>query len=73
MLRGIVRSHTVIRLAGKAHAANAPFVLLLVELEDGRRVLGHFQGDEPPPIDTRVLGRAAENTPPIFAVAEERT
>ena len=41
-VQGTVQSHTVIRVPDKAHAAVAPFVLLLVELADGKRVLGHF-------------------------------
>lgn len=48
-LQGSVQSHTIVRVADKAHAAMAPFVLLLVELAGGKRVLGHFNGAEPPP------------------------
>jgi len=43
-MQGIVQSHTVIRVPDKAHAAMAPFVLLLVELANGKRVLGYFHG-----------------------------
>ena len=43
-MQGIVQSHTIIRVPDKAHAAMAPFVLLLVELANGKRVLGHFHG-----------------------------
>jgi uncharacterized OB-fold protein len=70
-LRGIVQSHTVIRVPGQQLAAEGPFVLLLVELDDGRRVLGRFNGSEPPPISSRVMAQARENTTPSFRIAEE--
>jgi len=70
-LRGIVQSYTVIRVPGHQLAAEGPFVLLLVELDDGRRVLGRFNGSEPPPISSRVMAQARENTTPSFRIAEE--
>jgi uncharacterized OB-fold protein len=70
-LRGIVQSYTVIRVPGQRLAAEGPFVLLLVELDDGRRVLGRFNGSEPPPISSRVMAQARENTTPSFRIAEE--
>jgi uncharacterized OB-fold protein len=70
-LRGIVQSHTVIRVPGQQLAAEGPFVLLLVELDDGQRVLGRFNGPEPPPINSRVMAQAKENATPSFRIAEE--
>jgi uncharacterized OB-fold protein len=70
-LRGIVQSYTVIRVPGQRLAAEGPFVLLLVELDDGRRVLGRFNGSEPPPISSRVMAQAIENATPSFRIAEE--
>jgi uncharacterized OB-fold protein len=67
---GTIQSHTVIRVPGKQHAGAGPFVLLLVELDNGRRVLGGFTGTEPPPIGSRVVGGAKENEAPLFRVAE---
>jgi len=69
-LAGKVQSYTVIRVPGNAHAEAAPFVLLLVELDDGRRVLGHFSGREPPAIDTRVIAIPSPQTP-VFTRAED--
>jgi uncharacterized OB-fold protein len=69
-LVGTVQSHTVIRVPGNVHAEAAPFVLLLVELDDGKRVLGHFSGSEPPAIDTCVKANQSEGTP-VFSIAEE--
>jgi uncharacterized OB-fold protein len=69
-ISGTVQSHTVIRVPGHAHAEAAPFVLLLVELDGGKRVLGHFAGDEPPPIGARVLAGSADTTP-IFSLLRE--
>lgn len=63
---GIVQSHTVIRVSDKAHAAMAPFTLLLVALNDGKRVLGHFDGANVPAIGTSVTGSAAENETIVF-------
>jgi uncharacterized OB-fold protein len=62
-LQGTVQSHTIIRVPDKAHAEMAPFVLLLVELADGRRVLGHFNRAEPPAIGSRVTAEQSEQTP----------
>ncbi len=69
-LSGAVHSHTVIRVPGKQHAGGGPFVLLLIDLDDGRRVLGRFDGLEPPPIHTRVAGSANGNETPVFSVVE---
>lgn len=69
MMQGIVASHTVIRVPDKAHAAMAPFVLLLVDLGRGKRVLGHFNGSEPPAIGTQVTADATDQTP-VFRVQE---
>lgn len=69
-LAGRVYSHTVIRVPGHVHAEAAPFVLLLVELSDGKRVLGHFSGNEPPAIDSPVTANPSD-TIPMFRIAEE--
>lgn len=63
ILSGIVQSHTVIRVPDKAHAAMSPFVLLLVEIADGRKVLGYFNRAEPPAIGSRVSAELSEQTP----------
>ena len=62
-LEGRVQSHTISRVPDKAHAAAAPFVLVLVELTDGKRVLGHFNRAEPPAIGSRVTAEPSEQTP----------
>jgi uncharacterized OB-fold protein len=62
-LQGRVQSHTIIRVPDKSHAAMAPFVLVLVELADGKRVLGHFNRAEPPSIGSRVIAESSEQTP----------
>jgi uncharacterized OB-fold protein len=68
---GTVQSHTVIRVPDKAHAAMAPFTLLLVALTDGKRVLGHFHGVDVPAIGSRVTGSAAENETIVFRALQE--
>jgi uncharacterized OB-fold protein len=68
---GTVQSHTIIRVPGHAHAAAAPFVLLLVTLDDGTRLLGHFHGEAPPPIGCRVVASATDSETPTFSRAEE--
>lgn len=67
---GIVQSHTVIRVPDKAHVGHAPFVLLLVALDCGRRVLGHFDHAEPPAIGSRVAADMADNQTPVFHLVE---
>jgi uncharacterized OB-fold protein len=71
-LCGTVQSHTVIRAPGRRHSGTGPFVLLLVELADGRRVLGRFTGADPPPINSRVVGRVEEDDAALFSLAETR-
>jgi uncharacterized OB-fold protein len=72
LLRGRVQSHTVIRVPGTMHAADSPFVLLLVVLDDGTRLLGHFAGKEPPEIDALVVGSRTGDRTPIFSLDQER-
>ena len=71
-LAGTVYSHTTIRVAGNAHADEAPFVLLLVQGEDGSRRLGRFRDDEPPALGTRVVAREERNGVPIFRPLQEK-
>ena len=68
---GTVQSHTIIRVPDKAHAGMAPFVLLLVALDDGTNTLGHFDQSEPPVIGSRVAGTAAPNETTIFQALQE--
>jgi len=72
-IAGIVHSHTVINLPGRAHAAAAPFVLLLVDTGKGRHVLGHFSGAVAPSIGTRVVTTASRDGTPIFSIAQGTT
>lgn len=69
-IQGTVQSHTIIRVSDKAHAAMAPFVLLLVELSDGKRVLGHFHGAVPPSIGSHVTADPSEPETPVFRALE---
>ncbi len=77
VLSGIVQSHTVIRVPGKQQVGAEPFVLLLVELADGRRVLGRFTRSEPPPINSRVVesvvGSVKENEAALFSLPGTKT
>jgi uncharacterized OB-fold protein len=69
---GTVSSHTTIRVAGNAHAHEAPFVLLLVEGDDGTRRLGRYLDDEPPALDTRVVAREERDGVAIFGPPRAR-
>jgi uncharacterized OB-fold protein len=68
---GTVQSHTIIRVPDKAHAEQAPFVLLLVALDGGRQVLGHFNGSESPAIGSRVTAETAGDQTPVFRLVEK--
>ena len=68
---GTVQSHTIIRVPDKAHAAQAPFVLLLVALDGGKQMLGHFDTAEPPEIGSRVTAQAADNKTLVFRLVEK--
>lgn len=65
-ITGTVLSHTVIRMPGKAHAADAPFMLLLVRMDGGANILGHFADRDPPQIGARVSAEATESETPVF-------
>ena len=70
--RGVVQAHTVIRVPDRAHAGQAPFVLLLVALDGGRRVLGHYDRLEPPAIGSRVVSTTIHpetRKPPVAATS----
>jgi uncharacterized OB-fold protein len=70
---GTVNSHTMVRMPGHAHADRAPFVLLLVETEDGKRCLGHFAGNAAPPIGARVVGCERVQGTLVFEVVQEKS
>lgn len=61
-----VLSSTVIRVPGAAHAVSAPFTLLLVEADDGRKMLGHFDKGHLPPIGSRVISNGNKNGTLLF-------
>lgn len=69
-LHGTVQSHTVIRVPDRAHAAMAPFVLLLVKLQGGKCVLGHFTGLDVPAIGACVTVASTGQETPIFTIEE---
>jgi acetyl-CoA C-acetyltransferase len=68
---GTVHSHTTIRVAGNAHVGEAPFVLLLVDVDGGGRRLGRYRGQEPPPIGTRVAVVETVGDVPVYGPSEE--
>ena len=68
---GTVQSHTIIRVPDKAHAGMAPFVLLLVALDDGTNTLGHFDRADPPAIGSRVGGEAKSDETTVFHTLQE--
>jgi uncharacterized OB-fold protein len=70
-LTGHVISHTIVRVPGRIHAGSAPFVLLLVEVDGGRRLLGHFAHPEPPAIGARVSAPRGEGIP-VFRSLQEK-
>jgi uncharacterized OB-fold protein len=70
-LAGRVYSHTRIRVPGAAHADRGPFALVLVELDDGGRVLGRLESEAVPEIGAAVAADAEAGSVPIFRFAEE--
>lgn len=44
-MRGIVYTETVVHSAPQAFIADAPYQLVIVRLEDGRKVTGRILGD----------------------------
>jgi uncharacterized OB-fold protein len=67
---GTVHSVTTINLPGRAHAADAPFVLVLVDTGAGRHMLGHFSGNEMPPIGARVAITGRKDGTPVFSIMQ---
>lgn len=70
---GTVLSHTVIRMPGRAHATDAPFILLLVRADSGENILGHYRDHDPPPIGSRVTGKIMDSETPVFSKVEVKT
>ncbi len=68
---GCILSHTMVRVAGKAHADETPFPLLLVKLTDGSRVLGRFAGPVLPAIGSQVTFTASADETPVFEKVPE--
>jgi hypothetical protein len=46
-------------------------VLLLVALDDGKNVLGHFNRADPPEIGSRVFAESAGAQTPVFRLVEK--
>ncbi len=67
-IRATVLSSTIIRVPGAAHAASAPFILLLVEADAGMNMLGHFDGIQPPSIGSRVVSNSRKNGTLLFTI-----
>jgi uncharacterized OB-fold protein len=67
---GTVHSFTTINFPGRAHAADAPFVLVLVDTGAPRHVLGHFAVKETPPIGARVAETGRKDDTPVFSLMQ---
>lgn len=70
-ISGRVYSSTVIRVPGARQEGEAPFVVLLVEREDGTRLLGRYTDGESPSIGSPVVERERRDGVPIFAPVKE--
>lgn len=73
--RGAIYSHTEQFRAGPGFAGTAPYVIVLVDLDVGVRMLARFVGDNADAtIGARVVGQIAEMLPgwhaPVFSLAE---
>lgn len=64
---GTVYSHTTIHVAGNAQAADVPFVLVLVDCDDGVRRLGRWAGTWAPTIGSRADARLASEPYLVFS------
>lgn len=64
--RGVIYSTTMVHMAGGTHAALTPFSLVLVDLEDGARVLGQGRPGTVPEIGELVIAIGEQDGVPIF-------
>lgn len=64
---GTVYSHTTIHVAGNAHASDVPFVLVLVDCDDGVRRLGRWAEASPPAIGSRATKRVSTEPYLVFS------
>ncbi len=64
-MRGVVYTETLIHAAPQAFVSEAPYQLIIVALEDGRRVTGRVDGD-PVAIDDPVALHESRNGVPFF-------
>lgn len=70
-IRGTVYSHTIIRVPGAAHSGQAPFVVILVDTDGDRRVLGRLETGAAPAIGMRVTTERNGSAAPVFRPCEE--
>ena len=70
-LAGRVYSSTMIRVPGAAHADRGPFALVLVDLDDGGRVLGRLEDDALPEIGAAVTADSDAGSVPLFRPTQE--
>ena len=69
-MTGTVYTETVIHSAPEAFVQDAPYQLIIVTLDDGRRVTGRVAGDERVAIDDRVEMAEERNGIPFFRKAQ---
>jgi uncharacterized OB-fold protein len=66
--RGMIRTFTVIRVGPEGF--KAPYVVAMVELEDGPHVLGNLEGVDPDAAGLELIGRPVNVGAHIFPRAE---
>jgi len=66
---GVVYTETVVSAAPQAHAASAPYQLVIVQLESGSRLTGRVVGDRVS-IGDRVVLAETRNGTPFFRKAD---
>ena len=69
--RGTVRAWTAIHVGPTRYEHEVPYTVVLVELEEGPRVMGRLESDEKASIGEKLeLGRVDEERGPVFRVAD---
>jgi uncharacterized OB-fold protein len=69
MMKGTIYTQTIVHSAPEAFVADAPYQLVIVRLDDGRRVTGRIAGSERVAIDDAVELAEERNGTPYFKKA----
>ncbi len=64
---GKIRTFTTVYVASEGREAECPYVIVLVELEEGPWIMGNLAGIDPPKVTMEVIGKQVKMGTKVFA------